>query len=236
MYKAVCCSAKIGSSDDIEREVSTAKRFSGRKPCLMEVLGVIPMSMDDNNTRLAMITPLYSAVLHDFTGRKCLELFVRVTVCTFLSIREFNRIGFCHGDIKPKNLMVNSNSKFVTMIDFGESSRYGTDMMKDSMWYPLDCVRTASLHYDLTCLASTLWELWQGRGQQEEDVTTRAELRKVVASCENELVCRIITACLEESACILVGVFDEAFNVVLTLVNTHAADLLPNEIRDECAM
>eukprot|EP01035_Chromulina_nebulosa_P041870 gene41870-56705_t len=187
MYKAVCCSAKIGSSDDIEREVRIARSFSGRKPFLMEVLEVIPMSMDDNYTRLAMITPLYSAVLHDFTGRRCLELFVRVTVCTFLSIREFNRIGFCHGDIKPKNLMVNSNSKFVTMIDFGESSQYGTDMMKDSMWYPLDCVRTASLHYDLTCLASTLWELWQGRGQQEEDVRTRAELRTVVASCKSEL-------------------------------------------------
>ena len=234
MFKAICCSAKVGSAEDIGKEVNVAKRFPDRKPFLMEVLEVISISEKENDTRIAMITPLYAAPLHDFTGRRCLELFVRVAVCTLLSIREFNRIGFCHGDIKPRNLMVNNNSKFVTMIDFGESSRYGTEIMKDSAMYPMDCVRTASLRYDLTCLASTLWELWQGRAAVE--INTRQELRVAVASCENKLVGSIITACLEESSAVMSGIFDDTFHAVLQLVETDevAHLLLPNEIRVEC--
>mmetsp|Transcript_18757 Transcript_18757/g.25865 ORF Transcript_18757/g.25865 Transcript_18757/m.25865 type:complete len:107 (+) Transcript_18757:399-719(+) len=105
MFKGVCCSAKIGSLSDIEKEVNVARLFPST-PTLMEVLEVIAIPED----RLAMITPLYSSSLHDFTGRRSLELFVRVAICTLWSIGAFNRIGFCHGDIKPKNLMVNNNS------------------------------------------------------------------------------------------------------------------------------
>ena len=224
MFKAVCCSAKIGSLRDIEKEVNVARLFPS-SPTLMGVLDVIAMSED----RLAMITPLYSSSLHDFTGRRSLELFIRVAICTLLSIRAFNRIGYCHGDIKPRNLMVNNNSKFVTVIDFGESALYGYDMMKDSMVYPLDCVRTASLQYDLTCLASTLWELWQG----QVETKTRDELRVVSASCENKLVCAIITACLEDDLSITTATANPIFNKVFNLVITEAGNLLPDEIKVE---
>lgn len=224
MFKGVCCSAKIGSLSDIEKEVSVARLFLST-PTLMEVLDVIVISED----RLAMITPLYSSSLHDFTGRRSLELFLRVAICTLLSIRAFNRIGICHGDIKPKNLMVNNSSKFVTVIDFGESAPYGHEMMKDSMVYPLDCVRTASLQYDLTCLASTLWELWQGHIEMK----TREELRVVSASCENKLVSAIITACLDDYPSITTATSNPIFNKVLNLVITEAGNLLPDEIKVE---
>lgn len=225
MFKAVCCSAKIGSLSDMEKEVKVAKLFPS-SPTLMNVLDVISMS----ENRLAMITPLYSSSLHDFTGRRSLELFVRVAICTLLSIRAFNCIGYCHGDIKPKNLMVNNNSKFVTVIDFGESAPYGVDMMKDSMVYPLDCVRTASLQYDLTCLASTLWELWQGKVEMK----TRDELRVVSASCDNKLVGAIITACLDDDPSITTATANPIFNIVLNLVVAEAGNLLPDEIKVEC--
>lgn len=225
MFKGVCCSAKIGSIRDIEKEVNVARLFPST-PTLMEVLDVIAISED----RLAMITPLYSSSLHDFIGRRSLELFLRVAVCTLSSIRAFNRIGFCHGDIKPKNLMVNNNSKFVTVIDFGESAPYGCEMMKDSMVYPLDCVRTASLQYDLTCLASTLWELWQGKVEMK----TREELSVVSASCESNLVSAIITACLDCNPSITTARANSIFDKVLNLVITEAGNLLPDEIKVEC--
>jgi len=225
MFKGVCCSAKIGSLSDIEKEVNVARLFPST-PTLMEVLEVIAIPED----RLAMITPLYSSSLHDFIGRKSLELFLRVAICTLLSIRAFNRIGFCHGDIKPKNLMVSNNSKFVTVIDFGESAPYGQKMMKDSTVYPLDCVRIASLQYDLTCLASTLWELWQGY----VGMKTREELRVVSASCEVKLVSAIITACLDGDPSNTTATANPILNKVLNLVITEAGNLLPDEIKVEC--
>ena len=225
MFKAVCCSAKIGSSSDIMKEVNVARLFPS-SPTLMKVLDVLTISED----RLAMVTPLYASTLHDFTGRRSLELFVRAAICTLLSIRIFNRIEYCHGDIQPKNLMVNNNSKFVTVIDFGESAPYGYDMMRDSMVYPLDCVRTASLQYDLTCLASTLWEVWQG----QVEMKTRNELRMVSASCENKLVSAIITACLDDDPSITTATANPIINKVLNLVLTEAGSLLPDEIKAEC--
>eukprot|EP01038_Epipyxis_sp_PR26KG_P017552 gene17552-24358_t len=83
-----------------------------------------------------MITPMYSCPVHDFVGIKDLTLFSRVAMCTLLSIRAFNGIKYCHGDIKPNNLML-----MTVKIDFGESAAYGTDIMKELPDYPLDCIR-----------------------------------------------------------------------------------------------
>ena len=53
MFKAVCCSAKIGSSSDIMKEVNVARLFPS-SPTLMKVLDVLTISED----RLAMVTAM----------------------------------------------------------------------------------------------------------------------------------------------------------------------------------
>mmetsp|Transcript_18754 Transcript_18754/g.25857 ORF Transcript_18754/g.25857 Transcript_18754/m.25857 type:complete len:84 (+) Transcript_18754:765-1016(+) len=62
----------------------------------------------------------------------------------------------------------------------------------------------------------------------------REEIRILSASCENKLVCTIISTCLDDNPSITAATANHVFNKVFNLVITEDRDLLPEEIIVEC--
>ncbi|KXZ41298.1 hypothetical protein GPECTOR_571g611 [Gonium pectorale] len=65
--------------------------------------------------------------------------------------------GWCHGDIKPANIMLEAgNEKRIVLVDLGACTRLNEEIMEFTEHYALDLPMIASLRWDLACLASTL--------------------------------------------------------------------------------
>ncbi|KXZ41234.1 hypothetical protein GPECTOR_628g723 [Gonium pectorale] len=67
--------------------------------------------------------------------------------------------GWCHGDIKPANIMLAGDENRVVLVDLGACTRMHERLAEFTEHYGLGLPRFASLRYDLACLASTLCTL-----------------------------------------------------------------------------
>ena len=86
-------------------------------------------------------------------------LAAKVALCGLAGIAAFARAGWAHGDIKPGNIMLSHGSAAgpspCVLIDFGAAQPVGTPLAEHSH-FGLHFPPTASLAYDLACLASTV--------------------------------------------------------------------------------
>ncbi|KXZ47015.1 hypothetical protein GPECTOR_38g251 [Gonium pectorale] len=65
--------------------------------------------------------------------------------------------GWCHGDIKPANIMLAAGAeKHVVLVDLGACTRFNEKLKEFTEHYALGLPKVASLQWDLACLASTL--------------------------------------------------------------------------------
>ena len=111
-----------------------------------------------------MVTPYYPLMLAVVSnGLPHLEGIINTALCGLATIKAFNVKRFCHGDIKPANMMFCACAKTVVMIDFGSVSAYGESLTSTTPQFGLDHPPTASLVYDLTCLATSLFVISTGK-------------------------------------------------------------------------
>lgn len=129
-YRSRICCAKIGNPAIIDREVNISKLIhnliGGLKCSVMLVINVVSLS----NERKAMICPFYPRSVSHFIGslviKDKLQLLADIALSGIASIKEFHRIQYCHGDIKPDNLMLSAeDDNVVFLIDFGSAVPYG---------------------------------------------------------------------------------------------------------------
>ncbi|KXZ43958.1 hypothetical protein GPECTOR_76g779 [Gonium pectorale] len=64
--------------------------------------------------------------------------------------------GWCHGDIKPANIMLTGDQKRVVLVDLGACTRVPELLTEFTKHYALGLPNVAGLQWDLACLASTL--------------------------------------------------------------------------------
>ncbi|KXZ43956.1 hypothetical protein GPECTOR_76g777 [Gonium pectorale] len=64
--------------------------------------------------------------------------------------------GWCHGDIKPANIMLTGDQKRVVLVDLGACTRVPEVLTEFTEHYALGLPNVAGLQWDLACLASTL--------------------------------------------------------------------------------
>eukprot|EP00601_Ochromonadales_sp_CCMP2298_P018144 CAMPEP_0173217804 /NCGR_PEP_ID=MMETSP1142-20121109/703_1 /TAXON_ID=483371 /ORGANISM="non described non described, Strain CCMP2298" /LENGTH=242 /DNA_ID=CAMNT_0014145433 /DNA_START=348 /DNA_END=1077 /DNA_ORIENTATION=- len=141
------------------RSQSRSERIAALPNCYGggEVLGVL------TDEKSALICPFYPLTVDVLPPGKCaVSTVLNVASSTLASIKAFSNIGMCHGDIKPSNLMLTTDSQHVVLIDFGSAVTFGKTLVSTSSPWGRDCDITGSTQYDLTCLASVIYYLWHG--------------------------------------------------------------------------
>jgi hypothetical protein len=85
--------------------------------------------------------------------------------------------------------MFQAGSRTIVTIDFGSTVQYGEPLLATSPMFALDCPKEGSLHYDLTCLATSILFLlgntldeFNSRAQAREWLTTRQGTHYIIAS------------------------------------------------------
>jgi serine/threonine protein kinase len=170
--------AKIGNVDIIGKEVRIAKLVHENQSCpsVMRVIDTVQIS-DTTLPRLAMISPFYPLPLSHMDVQE--NTVVNMAICALATIKAFSNKSLCHGDIKPSNMMFQAGSRTIVTIDFGSAVAYREPLMTTSPMFALDCPTDGSLHYDLTCLATSIL-LMLGHGLSE--FTSRTEVIQWLAA------------------------------------------------------
>jgi serine/threonine protein kinase len=95
--------AKVGQPDVIKREYDFIIKFNSRKhPSLVTALHLI----EDIPGRHALIMPLYGVSLSHFVSSVDNITAINVVISILAAIKLFHDQGYCHGDIKPSNIML----------------------------------------------------------------------------------------------------------------------------------
>jgi len=142
-----------------EFEVSQGVNELQHCPTVMEVVKCLVLT----DEKSALICPFYPLTVDVLPPGKCaVSTVLNVASSTLASIKAFSNIGMCHGDIKPSNLMLTTDSQHVVLIDFGSAVTFGKTLVSTSSPWGRDCDITGSTQYDLTCLASVIYYLWHG--------------------------------------------------------------------------
>jgi serine/threonine protein kinase len=178
--------AKIGDVATISNEVRIARLVHENQQCpsVMHVIDTVNIG----DSRMAMIAPLYPLPLShmDVLPENTV---INMAICALATIKAFSNKNLCHGDIKPSNMMFQAGSRTIVTIDFGSTVQYGEPLLAISPLFALDCPTKGSLHYDLTCLATSILfllgnslEEFNSRAQAREWLTTRQGTHYRIAS------------------------------------------------------
>jgi len=177
--------AKIGKAATIQREVKVA---SDVKTTLTSPTSLMPI-IDDfpiDKERHCMISPLYGMPLSTLValhpqGIKDPSLIKNILSSLLEAIKCFQTAGYCHGDIKPANIMTCTfgYDGRVVLIDYGSAVLYGEMILSYTAPYTLDVEAEGSLHFDFTCLASTIYQVCMGSLPNADNLFSVAELREV---------------------------------------------------------
>jgi serine/threonine protein kinase len=166
---------KIGDPSTLIREFdvmsSIHKRFS-YCPTVLKAVDQFRFDLEGNES-VCLVLPFYPISLVEIIDFEVPDNFdIRVALCGLASIKAMNAVGICHGDIKPSNMMLDNNSDVIVLIDFGAATRYGSEQIESSPYFPMD-VSDLSIEYDLTCLCSTILQL---KGVDIFNFTSRDQL------------------------------------------------------------
>jgi len=163
--------AKIGKNAVVKPEFAIGKLVGVKKfPSVMPVAALVPVPDEQTNDRVALLTPFYPASLVRFCGAIADDDILNAARCTLAAIVCFQKIGYCHGDIKPANMMLSNVDNVVVTIDFGSAALVGSFASGGtSDFYGLDAT-FGDIWYDRSCLAVSLAHLkW---GDEFKDVKT----------------------------------------------------------------
>ena len=158
------CAKIMQNIEALEREYQTAVEIHTGQACSTVMAPIEFIHIPGETARAAMITPYYPLTLAVVSnGLLHLEGIINAALCGVATLKAFNVKRFCHGDIKPANMMFCACAKTVVMIDFGSVSAYGERLTSATPQFGLDHPPTASLVYDLTCLATSLFVISTGK-------------------------------------------------------------------------
>eukprot|EP00727_Mastigamoeba_balamuthi_P014104 m51a1_g9316 hypothetical protein (354) ;mRNA; f:119058-120119 len=83
---------------------------------------------------------------------------IGIAVCVLASLEALHSVGYSHGDIKPCNIALAPDS-IAVLIDYGSARRFGKPLRSFTPGYGLDVEPRASIQYDCTCLATTVFQV-----------------------------------------------------------------------------
>lgn len=155
--------AKIGPKHVVEREFEIGERVKVLQfPSVMPLVALVPVPDEQSADRMALLAPLYPASLDRFCGTLGESDLLNTARCTISAIICFQRVGLCHGDIKPGNMMLANSKNLVVTIDFGSAAEIDSVAVGGTTeFYGLgDAFGT--VFYDRTCLAVSLAHLKWG--------------------------------------------------------------------------
>lgn len=176
---------KIGDVATISNEVRLARVVHENQQCPSVMHVIDTVNIDDS--RLAMIAPFYPLPLSHMDVQE--NTVIDMAICALATIKAFSNKNLCHRDTKPSNMMFQAGSRTIVTIDFGSTVQYGEPLLATSPLFALDCPREGSLHYYLTCLATSISFLlgnsldgFNSRAQAREWLTTRQGTHYMIAS------------------------------------------------------
>jgi len=104
-----------------------------------------------------------------------------ICISVLSAIAALARLGLCHADIKPSNIMLPSHKGgYATLVDLASCTPYGQPLAEITPIYSLGLTpQVASLKWDLVCLACTLYECGGG---EPRALDTWQQLQQVIAS------------------------------------------------------
>ena len=173
------CAKIMRNVDALQREYDTAVKIHAGQLCPTVMPTIDIIQIPGEAPRAAMITPYYPLALSvSDSGLLCLEGSINAALCGVATLKAFSVKNLCHGDIKPANMMFCASAKTVVMIDFGSACVYGKSLTSITPQFGLDHPPTASLEYDLTCLATSLFVLSTG----ESPPDTIQKLKAILTS------------------------------------------------------
>jgi len=159
---ALYCAKTMRNEVQLRGEFDVATRIHKNHfcPTVMPVFELLELS----EGRFSMVTPYYPLALSTLAnGLLHKEGCINVALCGLATIKAFQSVNLCHGDIKPANMMLTANGQLVVTIDFGSTVKNGQSLTSVTPKLGLNCVLEGSLKYDLTCLASSLYSLCTGQ-------------------------------------------------------------------------
>ena len=175
--------AKLGSAATITREVNVAKiiKASGESPFLMPIITDFPIDAE----RHCMISPLYAMPLSTLValhpkGIRDPIIIKNILTSMLQALKCFEKAKYCHADIKPANIMActHGHDGGLVLIDYGSAVPYGEMIQAYTAAYALDVAPEGSLQFDLTCLASTIFQVLLGSLPQPKGVNLVNDLRE----------------------------------------------------------
>jgi len=173
------CAKIMQNVDALQREYDTAVKIHAGQLCPTVMPTIDFIQIPGETARAAMITPYYPLALAvTDNGLLCLEGSINAALCGVATLKAFSVKNLCHGDIKPNNMMFCASAKTVVMIDFGSACVYGESLTSITPQFGLNHPPTASLEYDLTCLATSVFVLSTG----ESPPDTIQQLKAILAS------------------------------------------------------
>jgi serine/threonine protein kinase len=144
--------AKI-TREDLQQEFKFSQEVHEGQVCPTVMRAKAAFKVDEH--RFALVTPAFPMTVHELgacRNNKFPESIVaNITICTLSTIKAFANKGLAHCDLKPKNLMLDSNG-LVVAIDFGSVRRVGDAITSTTPLY--DCGVPFDKWY-----ASTLFDL-----------------------------------------------------------------------------
>jgi len=165
---------KISDTDTITREfgiISLVHKHHSYCPTVIRAID----HLDLGDNKYCLVQPFYPKSMSELGMKSDIlpnELILNMAICVLSSIKAFNNVNYCHGDIKPGNIMIDNHSNIMVVIDFGSAVEYNSLIRESSPLYPMDC-QEMNITYDLTCLCSSILQL---KGIDISEFKTRDEL------------------------------------------------------------
>lgn len=157
--------AKIAPDLQQEFQFSQELHEGQRCPTVMQCENCL--KIDD--ARTALIMPFYPMTLHELGashgGTFSNPVVANIVLCTLSTIKAFANKGLAHCDLKPHNLMLDSNG-LVVAIDFGSVQRIGLPIKSTTVSFGIGVKDyVASTEYDLRFLGGMLASFALGSAQ-----------------------------------------------------------------------
>lgn len=185
--------AKISDAETIAREFGIISLVHNHHSyCPTVVRAIEHLIIGDNKS--CLIQPFYPKPMSEL-GMKLeilpVELILNMAISALSAIKALSSVNYCHGDIKPGNIMVDNHSNIMVVIDFGSAVECNGLCRESSPYYPMDCNKM-NIAYDLTCLCSSILQL---KGIDIKKYTTRDELLEKFSR-ESDIAIKVAMLCL----------------------------------------
>lgn len=156
--------AKVAAKQTIDREAYIGSIVKG--PCVLEILKSFDIDqdivVDGKIQRATIITNFYheiaSDLIYTFDLKNLEDQLISLILCCLSSIYSFAKVNYCHCDIKPNNIAIDGNYKFI-LIDFGAACKFDELITQQTVGMSFDVLNNACIEYDLSCLAVTVVKL-----------------------------------------------------------------------------